>query len=180
MAITDVNDYHFQLLTEDPMDLERLQKICIDTFQETFGDDNSQEQLDQFYHDHYSIDRLKEELDSDESQTFLYNLRGRIAGYLKVNWGSAQTESDYPDALEIQRLYLLKRYQKLHIGGRLMKKALSIAKDQKKSAVWLGVWENNTNAQGFYDHYGFKRVGQHDFIVGNDRQTDYIMLKKLK
>lgn len=179
MAVNDIHDYHFQLVTQDPMDLDRLQQICKQTFQETFGADNSQAELDQFYRDNYSIDQLKAELDSDESQTYFYNLRGRLAGYLKVNWGSAQTESDYPNALEIQRIYLLKRYQKLHIGGRLMKKALSIAKDHHKEAVWLGVWENNINAQGFYDHYGFKRVGQHEFVVGDDHQTDYIMLKKL-
>ena len=60
-----------------------------------------------------------------------------------------------------------------------MKKALSIAKDLDKSQVWLGVWEQNTNAQGFYHNYGFRQVSQHTFTVGNDDQTDYILLKDL-
>lgn len=82
--------------------------------------------------------------------------------------------------MEIQRIYVLKRFQKLHIGGRLMKKkALSVAKDLGKDEVWLGVWEHNDNAQGFYHHYGFERVGQHTFTVGEDQQTDYLLLKKL-
>ena len=60
-----------------------------------------------------------------------------------------------------------------------MKKALSIAKDLDKSQVWLGVWEQNINAQGFYQHYGFRQVSQHTFSVGNDDQTDYILVKDL-
>lgn len=179
MAVNDQDDMHLQLVTEDPMDLERLQAVCKQTFTETFGDDNSAADLEHYFEKAYAPDVLKAELDSDESRTYFYNIRGNIAGYLKVNWGAAQTESDYPDALEIQRIYVTKRFQHLHIGGRLMKKALSIAQDLGKNQVWLGVWENNDNAQGFYQHYGFQRVGEHTFTVGNDDQTDYIFLKDL-
>ena len=35
MAITDQEDLHFQLVTDDPLDIERLQNICKQTFTET-------------------------------------------------------------------------------------------------------------------------------------------------
>lgn len=179
MAINDLNDPHLQLVTLDPQDLDRLQAIYRATFTETFGADNDPTDLQQFLDEAYSIQQLTKELSSATSRTYFYNVNGQIAGYLKVNWDASQTENDYPEALEIQRIYVLKRFQNLHIGGRLMKKVLSIAKDLEKPAVWLGVWEHNNNAQGFYHHYGFERVGQHTFTVGNDPQTDYLLLKKL-
>ncbi|HJA47208.1 MAG TPA: GNAT family N-acetyltransferase [Candidatus Limosilactobacillus excrementigallinarum] len=179
MAINDVNDPHLQLITTDPQDLDRLQAICRTTFTETFGADNDPADLEQFLADAYSIRQLTKELESSTSRTYFYNVNGQTAGYLKVNWDDAQTENDYPAAMEIQRIYVLGRFQKLHIGGRLMKKALKIAKDLGKNEVWLGVWEHNDNAQGFYHHYGFERVGQHTFTVGDDPQTDYLLLKKL-
>ena len=179
MAITDQEDLHFQLVTDDPFDVERLQNICKQTFTETFGADNTDDYLEKFFAEAYAPDVLKAELNADASQTYFYNLNGQIAGYLKVNWSNDQTEPFYPDAFEIQRIYVLKRFQHLHIGGRLMKKALSIAKDLDKSQVWLGVWEQNINAQGFYQHYGFRQVSQHTFSVGNDDQTDYILVKDL-
>lgn len=179
MAIIDQDDIHFQEVTEDPVDIEKLVKVCRLTFTETFGADNTDEDLKEFLDKNYNADVLKKELSSDESKTYFYDIHGIIAGYLKVNWDSAQTESDYPDAMEIQRIYVTKRFQKMHIGGRLMKKALKIAEDLGKKQVWLGVWEHNQNALGFYSHYGFKKIGQHEFVVGDDHQTDYIYSKNL-
>ncbi|WP_295730634.1 N-acetyltransferase [uncultured Limosilactobacillus sp.] len=180
MAINDLNDPHLQLVTLDPQDLDRLQEVAQTTFTETFGADNDPKDLQKFLNETYSPKQLAKELSSTTSRTYFYNVNGQITGYLKVNWEAAQTEKLYPDALEIQRIYVLRRFQKLHIGGRLMNKALSIAKDLGKSSVWLGVWENNGKAQGFYKHYGFERVGEHTFTVGNDQQTDYLLLKKLQ
>ena len=91
----------------------------------------------------------------------------------------AQTESDYPEALEIQRIYVLQKYQGKRIGLAMMQQALAVAEELKKPQVWLGVWENNFKAQAFYQKSGFKKVGSHDFILGNDKQTDYILLKTL-
>lgn len=169
----------FHQVTTAQQDLLALQKIARQTFTETFGSDNSSENLEAYLDDAYSLSTLRSELESSASQTFFYKIGDQVAAYLKVNWNDAQTENDYPDALEIQRIYVLKSFQKEHIGGQLMKKALSIAKSLNKSDVWLGVWENNFNAQGFYAHYGFKRISQHTFTVGDDQQTDFILSKRL-
>ena len=96
MAITDQEDLHFQLVTDDPFDIERLQNICKQTFTETFGADNTDEDLEKFFAEAYAPDVLKTELNADSSQTYFYNINGQIAGYLKVNWSSDQTELFYP------------------------------------------------------------------------------------
>jgi ribosomal protein S18 acetylase RimI-like enzyme len=41
--------------------------------------------------------------------------------------------------------------------------------------AWLSVWEKNPRAQAFYAKVGFTRVGEADFRVGPDRQTDHIL-----
>jgi ribosomal protein S18 acetylase RimI-like enzyme len=38
----------------------------------------------------------------------------------------------------------------------------------------LGVWENNVRATKFYEKFGFERVGEHEFWLGNECQLDYI------
>ena len=60
-----------------------------------------------------------------------------------------------------------------------MRRALEIAQQQNRDQVWLGVYEHNLNAQGFYQHFGFQRVDQHMFMVGTDPQTDFLLAKKL-
>lgn len=160
-------------------DIEALQAIAKQTFTETFGSQNTAEDLAKFLSEEYAFDKLKAEVENPESFYYFCYFEDELAGYLKLNVGAAQTEPDYPEALEIQRIYVLQKYQRKRIGLAMMQQALAVAEELKKSQVWLGVWENNFKAQAFYQKSGFKKVGSHDFILGNDKQTDYILLKTL-
>lgn len=135
-------------------DIKTLQAIAKQTFTETFGSQNTAEDLAKFLNEEYDFNKLKAEVENPESFYYFYYFEDELAGYLKLNVGAAQTESDYPEAL-------------------------AIAEELKKPQVWLGVWENNFKAQAFYQKSGFKKVGSHDFILGDDRQTDHILLKTL-
>ncbi|MFR0552754.1 GNAT family N-acetyltransferase [Ligilactobacillus salivarius] len=160
-------------------DIEALQAIAKQTFTETFGSQNTAEDLAKFLSEEYAFDKLKAEVENPELFYYFCYFEDELAGYLKLNVGAAQTEPDYPEALEIQRIYVLQKYQGKRIGLAMMQQALVVAEELKKPQVWLGVWENNFKAQAFYQKSGFKKVGSHDFILGNDKQTDYILLKTL-
>ena len=131
-------------------DIKTLQAIAKQTFTETFGSQNTAEDLAKFLNEEYDFDKLKAEVENPESFYYFYYFEYELAGYLKLNVGAAQTESDYPEALEIQRIYVLQKYQGKRIGLAMMQQALVIAEELKKPQVWLGVWENNFKAQAFY------------------------------
>ena len=57
--------------------------------------------------------------------------------------------------------------------------AFELAGQNQHSFVWLGVWEHNYNAIRFYERIGFERCGSHDFMLGNDKQTDILLKKEL-
>ena len=160
-------------------DIKKLQTIAKQTFTETFGSQNTAEDLAKFLSEEYAFDKLKAEVENPESFYYFCYFEDELAGYLKLNVGAAQTEPDYPEALEIQRIYVLQKYQRKRIGLAMMQQALAVAKKIKKSQVWLGVWEKNLKAQAFYRKSGFEKVGSHDFVLGNDIQTDYILVKEL-
>jgi len=42
--------------------------------------------------------------------------------------------------------------------------------------LWLSAFSENGRAIAFYTRWGFRIAGEHDFVVGNDRQRDYVML----
>ena len=160
-------------------DIKKLQTMAKQTFTETFGSQNTAEDLAKFLNEEYDFNKLKSEVADPESFYYFCYFNDELAGYLKLNIGSAQTESDYPEALEIQRIYVLQKYQGQKIGLSMMQHAIAVAKKIKKSQVWLGVWEKNLKAQAFYRKSGFEKVGSHDFILGDDIQTDYILVKEL-
>ena len=161
-------------------DVEVLAKIAKQTFRETFAHDNTEEQLQEYFEEAYNLRVLSTELEDPDSETYFIMHEEEIAGFLKVNWGNAQTERELENAFEIQRLYVLQTYQGFGLGKQLFEFALEHAEKNGFSWAWLGVWEHNTKAQVFYYRYGFEKFSQHRFMVGQKVDTDWLMKKKLR
>ena len=53
------------------------------------------------------------------------------------------------------------------------------ARRQGVEALWLGVWERNPRAIAFYRRWGFEKIGEHEFLLGADLQTDHVMAQRL-
>ncbi len=156
-------------------DLAALQKISRNTFAETFAEGNSEENLANYLAEGFSAEKLSAELENKNSQFYFAEIEGRVLGYLKVNTGDAQSEQQDPDALEIERIYVLKEYHGKEVSQKLYLKALSIAHEKNVPYIWLGVWEHNPRAIRFYEKQGFEEFDKHIFQLGDDAQTDILM-----
>ncbi|GMA35822.1 GNAT family N-acetyltransferase [Demequina litorisediminis] len=44
--------------------------------------------------------------------------------------------------------------------------------------VWLGTNDENLRARAFYRRHGFTQVGARTFVVGGNRETDVVMLRR--
>lgn len=160
-------------------DLDALASISIQTFADTFGAANDPKTLADYLEQAYNKDRLAKELANPNSAFYLLYVDGQLAGYLKLNVSEAQSELQDPSALEVERIYVDRRFQKQGLGAVLMDFAIEQAKEKGKDYIWLGVWEKNANALAFYKRNGFYQIGAHDFVMGDERQTDYMMRKDL-
>jgi len=160
-------------------DLHKLQDICYETFNETFKDQNSPENMKAYLEMAFNLKQLEKELSNSSSQFFFVYFNNEAAGYLKVNINEAQSEKMGDESLEIERIYIKSKFQKHGLGKYLFNKALEIAKELNKKKIWLGVWEKNENAIAFYKKMGFVQTGAHSFYMGDEEQTDFIMTKTL-
>lgn len=158
-------------------DLSKLKTISINTFKETFADDNSKEDMDLYLKNAYNSDKLLKELTSKESSFYFIYVEDKVAGYLKINIGNEKTENKTENSLEIERIYILNNYKRQGLGNQLMQIAISEAKKNANEYIWLGVWEKNYSALSFYHKNGFEKSGSHEFKLGDDIQTDLIMKK---
>ncbi|ORX87930.1 acetyltransferase [Anaeromyces robustus] len=157
-------------------DIPTLVDVSCRTFAETFDNDNTPEDMELYLEKNFSATQLTKEFENKESQFVLAFIDGKCAAYMKINVGEAQTEKDYPNSLEIQRIYVLKEFKGKHVGTELIKYALDYGKKQNNlEYAWLGVWEHNHPAIGFYKKFGFTQFGSHVFVLGTDRQTDILM-----
>jgi len=166
------------MLTIRPLtidDLSALQSLGKTTFFETFAPYNSEANMQHYMATGFELDKLEKELTCEDSFFYFAEYNGELAGYLKLNIGDAQTELQDPLSLEVERIYVLQAFQANKIGQALFSKALEIAKEKSKQYLWLGVWEKNEKAIGFYQKNGFIVFDKHEFRLGNEVQIDWMM-----
>ena len=159
----------------DINDLDELFSISRSTYYNSFAVDNTTENMTMYLDSAFSKSNLTNELENKESNFYFVYLMDVVVGYFKINWGNAQTDLKDNDALEIERIYVLKEFQRKHLGQKMLAKIIEIAKNKKAKYIWLGVWEKNIKAIRFYEKNGFVKFGEHDFMLGNEKQNDHLM-----
>ncbi|KAL9560180.1 hypothetical protein PS6_000387 [Mucor atramentarius] len=120
-------------------------------FADTFSSDNTPENIEAYLDESYKPEIQEKELNDPTMYTYM-----------------AFDENKLPVG-----------FAQLRIGSKLMAACLAKAKELNKKTMWLGVWEFNPNAIKFYTNKGFKKVGSHVFKMGEQEDTDYIMILKL-
>ncbi|MFD2200978.1 GNAT family N-acetyltransferase [Shivajiella indica] len=160
-------------------ELEELQKISIATFMEAFADSNSEQNMKMYLEESFPLSKLRTELKNPFSEFYFAVLNDEIIGYLKVNFSEAQSELKEENSLEIERIYVLKDFHGRKVGQILFEKAIQLAKEKQVEFVWLGVWEKNPRAIGFYKKNSFVEFDKHLFKLGDEEQTDIMMKLKL-
>jgi ribosomal protein S18 acetylase RimI-like enzyme len=149
------------------------------TFYDFFSHWNAPANMEAYSTVAFTRQNMLDQLNNINSEFYFALYEGDIVGYLKLNFNNAQTEFHDKNALEIERIYVSGEHHGKHIGKQLLNFALDIARDKKFDYVWLGVWEHNHKAIGFYEHYGFEVFSSHRFLLGEDLQTDLLMKIKL-
>jgi ribosomal protein S18 acetylase RimI-like enzyme len=161
-------------------DINQLQQISRQTFHETFSPVNTEENMRKYLDEELSAEKLTDELINNDSEFYFAILENNVIGYLKLNFGKSQTELQDDNALELERIYVLKEFHGKRVGQLLYDQAVQIAKQRNVNYMWLGVWEKNLRARNFYQKNGLVEFDKHIFKLGNDVQTDIMMKLVMK
>lgn len=153
--------------------------ISRQTFYDSFAADNTKEDMDKFLREQFTRGKLMLEVGAPNNAFYLAYHNNEIAGYLKLRDAGKPLNLLGVNVLEIARLYARSSMIGKGIGSRLMQKSINIALEKNKEAVWLGVWEKNRRAIDFYTRWGFEKFGEQDFLLGDDVQNDWLMIKRI-
>jgi len=163
--------------------IDQLVDISRLTFHETFFLDNTNDDMQSYMDTQLTKEKLLSQLSCQDSMFYLAYVEEQqhreLAGYLKLNFWKAQSELRDPNALEIERIYVRKKFKGLGIGQNMLQKSIDIALKAKKKYIFLGVWEHNKSAISFYQKNGFVQFDTHTFWLGNSQQTDWLMKLEL-
>ena len=155
-------------------DAEQIADFSRETFFQTFAPFNTKADMVFFMSEQFSKEKLIEQV-SEKGNTFLLAyVNKEISGYAFVKVGTHEDISN-DKAIEISRIYVRDAFIGKGVGKSLMKAVISIAKEMHKEIIWLGVWKYNQRAILFYTSFGFEKVGEQDFLLGEDLQRDWVM-----
>ncbi len=166
---------------EDAADLSRLGAA---TFQETFGGENMPDDMVKYVAGAFTIEQQAAEI-ADPASVVLVAEHAGISGKGELVGYSHLVDGDVPPAvsghrpIELKRLYVARAWHGRRVAQALMDATIAAAVQQGALTLWLGVWERNTRAVAFYAKYGFTRVGEHTFVLGDDAQTDWLLSRPI-
>lgn len=156
-------------------EIQILSTIASQTFFDTYAAFNTMKDMEHYLSENFSHGALRAQLENPDSFFYFAELDKAIVGYIKLNKGTAQTDSKLENALEIERIYVVNNFQGMKIGNQLVHRTIELARSLGSSAIWLGVWDRNVKAIEFYLKSGFVEFAQHTFIIGTDPQNDVLM-----
>ncbi len=162
-----------------PADARLIAQLSRETFYDTFAAQNTAGNMEKFMREQFSTDQLMAEVGAPGQYFWLAFDGTKPAGYAKMREGDRYPEFGNRTSAEIARLYAVRDYIGRGVGSALMKHCLDQAKKMGKELIWLGVWEKNEPAIRFYERQGFRKFGEHIFLLGDDPQTDWLMWKDI-
>jgi len=156
-------------------DLDELLAIAKRTFIQAFEQDNNPDDFKTYIDETFEKSNFKQQLLNPESEFYFAFYNNDLVGYFKLNVEKAQTDIKSEDAIELERIYVKEEFQRQQIGKHMLQEATRLAFQKNKKYIWLGVWENNTDAIHFYEKHGFTKFDTHPYFIGKDEQTDWLM-----
>ncbi len=170
-----------ELLLRSPAASEAAEvaHLAARSFVEAFGADNSQPDMEEYVATALSPRALELELRDPRNTFRVGEASGRLVGYWKLRRGAAPPCVRGAQPIELHRIYLLQEAVGRGWGRCLFEDCYQVARADHRT-LWLGVWEHNDRALGFYRRLGFETVGSHDFELGQDVQTDLILQLELE
>lgn len=160
-------------------DAQLLAELGARTFHETFAADkrNRPEDVAAYLASSFGQAQQGAELADSHSTFLIAEIDGVAVGYAKLRVCRAPDRITGEKPIELVRLYASQEWLGRGIGAALMRACIDEAKRKGYRTLWLGVWEHNQRARAFYRKWEFHDAGQHIFQLGDDPQTDILMVR---
>lgn len=168
-----------RLATSD--DAAALSELGRRTFIDKFGHIYSKADLNAYLDEAHTDALYADWIDSPD---FLVRVAampdGTLSAYLVCSPLDLPAEDPAEGAVELMRIYVDTPLQGRGLGSQFVEEALDWARISRAPEVYLSVFSENESARRLYERFGFEKVAEFDFPVGNHRDLEYLMRLKLE
>lgn len=160
-------------------DAELLSGLAHKIFLDTFGPRNKPEDMEIHSRKSYSREIQLREL-TDESLTYLIAEHdGKPAGFAMIGTPRSPSCDEHFAPIELFRFYVDKEWHGRGVAGPMMRACEEEALRRGGQTICLSVWQLNPRAIRFYEKIGFRTAGTQPYVLGNDVQTDWVMVREI-
>lgn len=155
-------------------DFPVIRDIAHRTWPHTFGSILSPEQIAYMLEWMYSLPSLQEQLEKKGHRFLLAKAEDQVLGFASLEHNYKQEK-----LTKIHKLYVLPNTHGKGIGKALINRIKELAVEKSNTVLTLNVNRYNA-AVNFYQHLGFRIVGEENISIGEGfLMEDYIMEKAL-
>lgn len=156
-------------------DIPALARLGRESFVAKFGTLYRPQDLAEFLEGTHSEAAVAAELADPQRLYCLVEREGALIAYAKL--GLACGWPQYARgrrAIEIKQFYTAPGLSGQGIGARMMGWVLAEARSRGADEIQLSVWSENLGAQKFYARYGFAKVADITFRVGEQLDEEFL------
>ncbi|MGB1103392.1 MAG: GNAT family N-acetyltransferase [Crocinitomicaceae bacterium] len=181
----------FSIVPASLSDLDVLVDLGRKTFVQSHGHSAPKQEINDYLDRNYTQTKMRHDLEDSRNNYYLFLLEGHPIGYsnivfnvpLKVEAIIDEKDNDLLNVhaiAKLDRIYILETYHGKGYAQSFFDFQVKLAKEAKKTAMWLYVWVENYRAIGFYEKIGFRSVGTYDFEISPvHRNPNWVMLKEI-
>jgi ribosomal protein S18 acetylase RimI-like enzyme len=163
-----------------PDDAPALSRLGTDSFVVKFGHLYSAENLANFLAGSHSEAKVAKEIADPALRVMLAEADGKLLGFCKLVMACGWPDHARGSAvIELKQLYTDPEATGQGIGAALMDWALAEAARFGADEIQLSVYSDNPGAQKFYARYGFEKVADIHFMVGEQRDEEFLFARVL-
>lgn len=163
-----------------PADVPVLSALGIASFVHKFGQLYRPQDLIPFLLETHSESALANEIANPARLYRLAEREGTLVGWCKLSLTCGFPEhARGRRAMELKQLYTAPNASGGGIGAALMDWALPALAAHGADEVQLSVWSQNEGAQRFYARYGFEKVADVSFRVGEQLDDEFLLARPL-
>ena len=163
----------------DLSDIDSLSELASITFFESYHKQIDNNRIKNYIASNFSPEHFKSKIESSNTCCYLATYEETIAGFMQLKFDYFHDKLEEISPLEIERIYILNKYQGKGLGKALINVAINTAIENKYEAITLAVWEENKKAISFYNYLGFKTYSNIGFPLIDIIYNDIAMIKYL-
>ena len=157
-------------------DSANIAALSIQVWLDTYATDGICNNLSHYALNHFTEQKVAENIDSSQHQYLLYTRAEQLLGFTLIKKDAHCPELSIKGA-ELDKLYVQERFTGQGIGSELIQATLAYCNTNHIKTLWLKVYHDNPRALKFYQKHQFENAGITWFELGGEKHKNYTLTR---